>query len=56
MLADTVQGAVGTQQQLARLLLKNVLYCDVTQWNRVVRVCEALSIVGWGELKRLRFA
>ena len=40
-----------TQQQLARLLLKNVLYCDVTQWNRVVRVCEALSIVGWGELE-----
>ena len=40
-----------TQQQLTKLLFENVPYRNVTQWNRVVRVCEALTIVGWGELE-----
>ena len=40
-----------TRQQLAKLFLQNVLYQNVTQWNRVVRLCEALTIVGWGDLE-----
>jgi hypothetical protein len=42
---------VRTRQQLTRLFLQNVLYQNVSQWNRVVRLCEALTIVGWGELE-----
>src|SRR5689334_7802791 len=39
------------RQQLEKLFFKNVLYQNVTGWNRVVRLCEALTIVGWGELE-----
>jgi hypothetical protein len=38
-------------QQLARLFFENVLYRKVTEWNRLVRLCEAMTIVGWGELE-----
>jgi len=40
-----------TRQQLAKLFFQNVFYRNVTQWNRVVRLCEALTIVGWGDLE-----
>lgn len=30
-------------------LMKYVRYCNAEEWNRAVRLCECLSIVGWGE-------
>ena len=29
--------------------LKYARYSNVTEWNRAVRLCECLAIVGWGE-------
>lgn len=38
-----------TQKQLAKLFLQSCLYENAEQWNKAVRLCEALAIVGWGD-------
>jgi len=38
-----------TQKQLAKLFFRYALYENAEQWNKAVRLCEALAIVGWGD-------
>lgn len=40
-----------TRRQLKKLFFENVRYQNLSQWNRTVRLCEALTIVGWGDLE-----
>ena len=40
-----------TRQQLRKRFFENVRYQNLSQWNRTVRLCEALTIVGWGDLE-----
>lgn len=49
-------GLAGVDPEVAREALLDaffalVEYENVAEWNRLVRVCEALAIVGWGEVE-----
>ena len=37
------------RNQLAKSFLRLCLYENAMQWNKAVRLCEGLAIVGWGE-------
>lgn len=36
------------REQLYACFLKYSQYCNATEWNKAVRICEALAIIGWG--------
>jgi hypothetical protein len=39
------------RKELAKAFLKHCEYKNVDEWNRAVRLCEALTIAGWGDLE-----
>ena len=48
-----VESKVGPRlrKQLAKEFLRSCLYKNAEQWNRAVRLCETLTIAGWGDLE-----
>ena len=47
----TVQPRKRVRKELGKAFLKACLYTDAKEWNRAVRLCEALTIVDWGDLE-----
>ncbi|MEQ1907113.1 MAG: hypothetical protein ABL888_23210, partial [Pirellulaceae bacterium] len=45
------KGGTHCRKQLTKQFLRYCLYQNAEQWNRAVRLCEALTIVGWGDLE-----
>lgn len=43
-----------TRNQLIKQFHKFALYRNVAEWNKAVRLCEALTIVGWGNYEAVR--
>lgn len=41
------------REQLTELFLSLVEYKDSEEWNKLVRICEIFSIIGWGKLERV---
>lgn len=39
------------QPALNQLFFKYIEYKKLTEWNKLVRICEALTILGWGDLE-----
>lgn len=39
----------GVRRRLIDEFSKYAVYSDATEWNRAVRLCEALAITGWGD-------
>jgi hypothetical protein len=47
----TAQPRQRIRKELAKRFLKACLHTSAEEWNQAVRLCEALTIVGWGDLE-----
>ncbi|ATA68368.1 hypothetical protein CGC48_06850 [Capnocytophaga cynodegmi] len=47
------ENQIKLREQLQHAFLKFSHYQNATEWNTVVRICECLAIIGWGDFKQI---